>query len=277
MYLKKLALLFSITLLLASCVSKKEFEALQKDLKSTEDKLSSTKLELADCLEDKEARADEIKYLKTTNYKLLNNIGDLSTLSAKEAENLERSLESLREKDLKISRLQDAVNKRDSVTLAVVTSLKGAIGNMNDDDISINVDKGVVFISISDKLLFASGDYEVNKDASKVLAKVAKVINAKPQFEVMVEGHTDTVPVIPSSPIIDNWDLSARRAASVVRILNKEYEVDPARLIAAGRSHYQPLSDNTTKEGRKRNRRTRIVMLPKLDEFYAMVEKELNK
>lgn len=277
MYYKKFAFLFSIAILMASCVSKKEFEALQGDLKTTEDKLSSVKLELADCLEDKEARADEIKYLKTTNYKLLNNIGDLSTLSAKEADNLERSLESLREKDLKINRLQDAVNRRDSVTLAVVTSLKGALGNMNDEDISINVDKGVVFISISDKLLFESGDYQVNKEAGKILAKVAKVVNGKPQYEVMVEGHTDTVPVISSSPIIDNWDLSARRAASVVRILNQDYQVDPARLIAAGRSHYQPLADNATKEGRRRNRRTRIVMLPKLDEFYAMVENELKK
>jgi len=264
-------------ILLTSCVAKKDFVALQEDLKTTEDKLSLTKLELANCLEDKEASAQEIAYLKESNYKLLNNVGNLSTLSAKEAENLEKSLERLREKDLTISRLQDAVNKRDSVTLALVTSLKRSLGDVNDEDISVNVEKGVVFISIADKLLFKSGDYQVSKEAGAVLQKVATVIKAKPTFEVMVEGHTDTVPVIPSSPVIDNWDLSARRAASVVRILTDTYEVNPAQLIAAGRSYYQPIGDNRTEDGRRRNRRTQIVLLPKLDEFYNMVEQELKR
>jgi len=264
-------------ILLTSCVAKKDFVALQEDLKTTEDKLSLTKLELANCLEDKEASAQEIAYLKESNYKLLNNVGNLSTLSAKEAENLEKSLERLREKDLTISRLQDAVYKRDSVTLALVTSLKRSLGDVNDEDISVNVEKGVVFISIADKLLFKSGDYQVSKEAGAVLQKVATVIKAKPTFEVMVEGHTDTVPVIPSSPVIDNWDLSARRAASVVRILTDTYEVNPAQLIAAGRSYYQPIGDNRTEDGRRRNRRTQIVLLPKLDEFYNMVEQELKR
>lgn len=275
--IKKLMLFAGLGLFAASCVSQKKFDELQEKYDQTSDKLSSAKLELADCLEDKKARKEEIKYLKSTNYELLKNVGNLSTLSTKEAENLEKSLESMKEKDLTIKRLQDAINKKDSVTLALVTSLKGALDDVNDEDISINVEKGMVYVAISDRLLFKSGDYDVSKDAQRVLSKVAKVINSKPSFEVMVEGHTDTVPVIPSSPIEDNWDLSTRRAASVVRILQNEHEVDPARMIAAGRSEYKPVATNETEEGRARNRRTKIVLLPKLDEFFAMIDKELNK
>src|SRR5690606_30819015 len=132
-------------------------------------------------------------YLKRNNQDLINNMGNMTTLTAKGAENIEKALESMKEKDLKISRLQDALTKKDSVTLALVTSIKGAVG-INDPDIQVNVEKGVVFISISDKLLFRSGSYIVSDRAKEILGKVAKVINSKPDFECMVEGHTDNVP-----------------------------------------------------------------------------------
>jgi len=182
----------------------------------------------------------------------------------------------MREKDLTIMRLNDAINMKDSVTLALVTSLKGVLGNMADTDIEINVEKGVVFISISDKLLFKSGSYEVTEQAGTVLGKVAQVINNKPEFEFMVEGHTDNVPI--SKPgIKDNWDLSVLRATSVVRILQEEYKVDPARMTAAGRSSYIPVVDNDSPENKSKNRRTRIVVLPKLDQFYNMIEEGLEE
>jgi chemotaxis protein MotB len=199
-------------------------------------------------------------------------MGNLTTLTTKGAENLEKSLESLQEKDLTIRRLQDAVTRRDSVNLSLVQSLKGVLGNLDDEDIEISVEKGVVFVSISDKLLFRSGSYTVTNAAKEVLGKVAKVVNNKPDFEFMVEGHTDNVPYRSNGIILDNWDLSAKRATSVVRILQNDFGVDPKRMTAAGRSYYIPLVDNETSANRAKNRRTRIVVLPKIDQFYSMIE-----
>jgi chemotaxis protein MotB len=259
-----------------SCVSKKKYTQLESQYQQTDARLSSTKLELAKCLDDKKTAKSEIKYLRKTNYQLLKNVGNMATLSKKEAENLEKSLESIQEKDLTIGRLQDAINKRDSVTFALVTSLKGATVGINDEDISINVEKGVVYVSISDKLLFTSGSYEVNANAKSVLDKVAKVINNQPNLEFLVEGHTDNKAVRSTASYKDNWELSLQRAASVVRILQNDLEVDPSRMTAAGRGEYVPVADNATEEGRAKNRRTRIVILPKLDEFYSLIEEGME-
>ena len=215
-------------------------------------------------------------FRSNTNSALLNSQGDFATISKKAAENLERSLESIKEKDKQLQTLRDAVNRKDSVTLALVTSLKGALGNLQDEDIQIKVEKGVVFVSISDKLLFASGSYHVTDRAHKVLGKVATVVNDKPDIEFMVEGHTDTDP-IHTKCIEDNWDLSTKRATSIVRILQDEYNVDPSRMTAAGRSEYVPVASNATAEGKAKNRRTRIVVLPKLDKFYDMIEKGMKQ
>jgi chemotaxis protein MotB len=190
----------------------------------------------------------------------------LISLTQKGAENLERSLESIKEKDLIITRMQDAVTKRDSVTLALVQSFKSSLGTLSDDDIEINVEKGVVYVSISDKLLFNSGSFTVTTRARGVLEKIAKVISDKPDLEFMVEGHTDNLPIdqekaaetIPG--IVDNWDLSVKRATSVVRILQNSYGVDPTKLVAAGRSFYMPIADNGFKHTRAVNRRTRIIV-----------------
>jgi chemotaxis protein MotB len=264
-----------VVALMSSCVSKKKYTALETKHQETEDAYSTAKLKLAECLDDRENRKKEIDYLKSVNYQLLNNVGNLATLSKKEAENMEKSLESIKEKDLRIKSLNDALSKKDSVTIALVTSLKGVLGNMSDEDIQINVEKGVVFISISDKLLFKSGSYQVSENAKEVLGKVAKVVNNKPGMDIMVEGHTDNVS-IKNAVLQDNWDLSVKRATSIVRILQDDYKVKPERMTAAGRSYYVPVSSNDTKEGRAANRRTRIVILPKLDEFYGMVEQGMK-
>ena len=218
---------------------------------------------------------EQNQFLKANNQDLINNIGNLTTLSQKGAENLEMSLESMKEKDIRIQRMQDAVTKKDSVTLALVTSLKGVLGNMSDEDIEINVEKGVVYVSISDKLLFRSGSYTVTSRAKEVLGKVATVVNNKPELEFMVEGHTDNVP-IKIDGIVDNWDLSVKRATAVVRILEKDFGVAPARMTAAGRSFYIPIADNDTAANRAKNRRTRIVILPKLDQFYDLIEQGMQ-
>ena len=263
-----------LSMTLTSCVSKKKFTALEAKQKETQDLLNSATVKLNSCLTEKDAFAQQIEYLKKNNADLINNVGNLTTLTTKGATNLEKSLESLKEKDLKINRLQDALTKKDSVTLALVTSLKKEVG-INDPDIKINVEKGVVFISIADNLLFKSGSYEVSAGAKDVLAKVAKVINSKPDFECMVEGHTDNVP-FKSSVLLDNWDLSVKRSTSIVRVLQNDLGVDPKQLIPAGRSYYVPLVDNDSPANRAKNRRTKIIILPKIDQFYDMIEKEMK-
>ncbi|MBE0391736.1 flagellar motor protein MotB [Flavobacterium sp. PL002] len=274
--MKKIVIALSVMALLSSCVSKKKYADLEAKNKETQDLLNSATVKLNSCLEEKAGLTATVSGLREHNQTLISSSKDMTVLTTKGAENIEKALESIKEKDLKISRMQDALTKKDSVTLAVVTSLKGAVG-LNDPDIEINVEKGVVFISIADKLLFKSGSYEVTDKAKGVLAKVAKVVNDKPDFECMVEGHTDNVPYNGSGVLLDNWDLSVKRSTSIIRVLTNQLGVKPEQLIAAGRSSYVPLVDNDTAENRARNRRTRIVVLPKIDQFYEMIEKEMKK
>jgi len=281
--MKKIFLGFvGLAVLLSSCVSQKKYADLEAKQMETQDLLNTATVKLNSCLEEKataEARmntlADQNAFLKANNQELINNMGNLTTLTTKGAENLEKSLESLQEKDLTIRKLQNAITRRDSVNLALVQSLKGVLGNLDDEDIEISVEKGVVFVSISDKLLFRSGSYNVTNAAKQVLGKVAQVVNNKPDFEFMVEGHTDNVPYR-SGVLLDNWDLSAKRATAVVRILQNDFSVDPARMTAAARSYYVPLVGNETADNRAKNRRTRIVVLPKLDQFYSMIEEGMK-
>lgn len=273
--MKRIVVILALAgLTLTSCGSKEKIAELEKKNKEIQDMLNSTTLKLNTCLAEKDGMAARIEDLKNSNQDLIKTRDNFATLSTKGAENIEKSLESLKEKDLKISRLQDALTRKDSVTLALVTSIKRAVG-VNDPDIEVNVEKGVVYISIADKLLFKSGRYEVTNEAKRVLGKVAAIVKDKPDFECMVEGHTDNVPI--NNPVlVDNWDLSVKRATSIVRVLQNDYNIDPSRLVAAGRGEYVPLEENTTAEGRARNRRTRILILPKIDQFYDMIEKEMK-
>ncbi|MBL7473585.1 OmpA/MotB family protein [Robertkochia sediminum] len=282
--MKKILLLGAAgALILSSCVSSKKYGELEAKQKETQDLLDSATVKLNSCLEDKATADAELaslrkqnEMLRANNQELINNMGNLTTLTTKGAENLEKSLESLKEKDLTIRKLQDAVTRRDSINLALVQSLKGVLGNLDDEDINISVEKGVVYVSISDKLLFSSGSTTVSNRAKEVLGKVATVVKNKPDFEFMVEGHTDDVPVKSTAPFKDNWDLSVLRATSVVRILQDEFGVSPARMTAAGRSQYAPVASNDSREGKSKNRRTRIVVLPKIDQFYSMIEEGLK-
>lgn len=278
--MKKIFIVLFATGLIVSCGAKKDLEEKQRQ---TQELLDTATVKLNACIADEKAAMariegmqEQIATLKNSNNSLLNNQGDLVTLSKKGSENLERSLESIREKDLQIRSLNDAITKKDSVTLALVTSLKSSLGNLNDEDINVNVEKGVVYISISDKLLFSSGSDKINENAKAVLGKVAKVVNDKPEIDIMVEGHTDNQP-ISSARFADNWALSTARATSVTRVLQEDFKVDPKRMTAAGRSYFVPLASNDTAEGRAKNRRTRIVVLPKLDQFFDMVEKGMEQ
>ena len=269
--------------LMSACVTTKQHNQLSDEyvaIKNLHEKnlsdLARAQRELASLKDRTERDQAELDRLRAQTDKLIGNMGEMATLSKKEAENLETSLEKINEKDMQIRSLQDAIDRKDSVTFALVTSIKGVIGNLDDEDIQIKVDKGAVFVSISDKFLFRSGSFRLNSRAMDVLAKVAKILDAKPDFEVMVEGHTDNVSYR-KGDLLDNWDLSTKRATSIVRVLQDDFNIDPARMTAAGRAEYVPITDNDTAESRAANRRTRIIILPKLDQFYGMIEEGLKE
>ena len=279
--MKRLLVLTLVSgLVLTSCVSSKKYKDLEAQQKETQDRLNTATVKLNSCLSDKaaaEATIDglnrELTDLKRTQAELIQSSKELTILTQQGAYNLEKSLESLREKDLKISRLQDAMNKKDSVNLALVTSLKKEVG-LDDPDIEINVEGGVVLISLSVKVLFRSGSYNVTTRAKEILGKVATVINSKPEFEALIESHTDDVPY-KKGVLLDNWDLSVKRSTAIVREL-QELGVNPGQLIAAGRSYYDPLVANDNAANRATNRRTNIMVIPKIDQFYEMIENELE-
>jgi chemotaxis protein MotB len=268
----------ALAVLGTSCVSKKKYMAIQASNETLNTKLADCNAALDACQKDKsmlqnsnQHLKDQVNEMSMTNQALLNNVGNMATLSSKEAANLEKSLESIKEKDLQIRRMQDALDKKDSITLALVVSLKSSLGNLNDTDVTVNVEKSVVFISLSDKMVFTSGSTEISPRANEVLSKVAKVVNDKPDMEVLVEGHTDDV------PIKRDCDLSVMRATAITRVLTEKMGVDPARITAGGRSQFVPLVPNDTPEHRSTNRRTRIVILPKMDQFYGMIEQGLKQ
>jgi chemotaxis protein MotB len=271
---------------LFSCVSTKKFKKSQADYATLQTQYTQLQGNLTDCNDQKTAISHkasglendianlnkQIDFLKQNNNQALKQLQDLSVISGTQAESIKKSLENLGAKDNYIQTLQQQMAHKDSLNMALVMNLKGAIGNMDDQDINIKVDKGVVYIDISDKLLFKSGKYEVTDQANTVLGKVATVLKNQPDIEFMVEGHTDNVPYKGSGILQDNWDLSVKRATAVVRILQNQYGLDPAKMAAAGRSEYKPVEDNSTKEGKAANRRTRIVILPQLDQFFKLLE-----
>ena len=290
--MKPIIFFLGITLFLFSCVSQKKYKEAQAQTNQLNVTLSGVQADLKNCtdaknnlandkqnLQDQNANLNnrisdlnkQIDFLKENNTTVLRQLQDLSVLSGSQAESIKKSLENIGAKDAYIQDLQTAMARKDSLNMVLVMNLKGAIGNLEDQDINIKVDKGVVYIDISDKLLFTSGKYEVTKNAKQVLGKVAEVLKNQPDIEFMVEGHTDNVPYR-NGVLLDNWDLSVKRATAVVRILQNEYGLSPAKMAAAGRSEYNPLTTNDTPDGRAANRRTRILILPQLDQFFKLLE-----
>ena len=277
------------TVSMISCVSSKKFKAeqaryaelngrydsLQNNLKGCEDAKAEEARKRAGLQSDLDALAKQLDLLKQNNTSALKQLEDLSVISSSQAESIKKSLDNIGAKDAYIQDLQAQMARKDSLNMALVMNLKGALGNMDDQDINIKVDKGVVYVDISDKLMFKSGSYSITPKAKEVLGKVATVLKAQPDIEFMVEGHTDNNELRGNiGPMKDNWDLSVMRATSVVRTLQKQYGLDPAKMAAAGRGEFKPVSDNTTSEGKAANRRTRIVILPQLDQFFKLLEKK---
>ena len=277
---------------LTSCVTKKQFLSLQseldaanKDLGKCGESLNDYMNRLSACERDKEKlrgdlrttenslklREEQIEDLKEQRDKQLTQVGDLTVLSKSANDNIKETLSQLEKKDKYIHLLQAAKTKADSINLALAVNLKSVLKDgIEDEDVEVKVDKTVVFVNLSDKMLFESGSSKLTSRANEVLGKIAQIVASRPEVEVMVEGYTDNVP-IKNACVDDNWDLSVKRATSVVRTLQTVHKVDPNRLIAAGRGEYNALTSNDTAEGRSTNRRTRIIILPKLDQFYDLL------
>lgn len=263
-----------LSILLSSCVSQKKYADLETQYGVAKQDLVDAKAELQGCLIDKEHLAELNSSLKEDKARSLQQVENLTVLTQSSSDNIKDIITQLSEKDKYINGIRAAMTKKDSINLALAFQLKRDLAaGIQDEDIQINVEKTVVYISIADKLLFKSGSAVVSEKAKVVLGKVATVISSKPDMEVQVEGYTDNVP-ISTNCMKDNWDLSVSRATSVVRVLHNDFNIQPGRLIAAGRSEYVPLESNDTAEGRSTNRRTRIVILPKLDQFFDILEQK---
>jgi chemotaxis protein MotB len=287
MRIKNMVLAGLLPVILFSCVSSKKFKSLQskyddlnKTYSSLQNDLQKCNTNVSDLTRQKsacDAQVDalnkQIAFLKENNTQALKQLEDMSVISSSQAQSIKQSLENIGAKDAYIQSLQQAMARKDSLNMVLVMNLKGAVGDLNDKDINIKVDKGVVYIDISDKLLFNSGEYNVTPKAQEVLGKVAKVLKNQSDIEFMVEGHTDIKPYR-RGVLLDNWDLSVKRATSVVRILQNQYGLEPTHIAAAGRGEYLPVSTNDTPEGRALNRRTRIIILPQLDQFFKLLEKK---
>jgi len=302
--MKKVFLLSLLaSLILSSCVSKKKYESLRADLAVELDvankdlgkcgeslnaymnKLTACEKENARLLAELKANTgtlqarqeqiedlkDQITDIRGVRDNTVNQVGDLTVLTQEANQNVKATLDQLQKKDKYINLLQAAKTKADSINLALAVNLKDVLRDgIADQDVNIKVDKTVVFINISDKMLYESGSYRLTPRANEVLNKIATIVKSRPELEVMVEGYTDNVPMR-SSCITDNWDLSVKRSTSVVRALQTKYGVDPNKLIAAGRGEYNQLASNDTADGKSTNRRTRIILLPKLDQFYDLL------
>jgi chemotaxis protein MotB len=290
--MRKYLVVVAVSGLLVSCVSSKKYKNIEAEYSTLSNKFTQLQSDLKGCEDDRlKANSnlqsmqsanefqkqqitglnDQVEFLKKNTNQMISNLKDLSVISDKQAESVGKSLDKLSERDAYIKDLQSAMARKDSLNMNLVLNLKGALADVGDSDIDVKVDKGVVFISISEKLLFNTGKYNINPSAKKVLSKVAQVLNNQPNLEFLVEGHTDNVPV-KGNFIKDNWDLSAMRATSIVRVLQQDYKIDPKRMTAGGRSQYVPIESNETAAGRAANRRTRIVVLPQLDQFFQLLE-----
>ncbi len=273
--MKKISITLLAVVLLSSCVSKKKYVALETENGQLKSELTKTKVEK----EDLEAKFTAIQARVDQYNKKINSLTEENEAKLVQADGTvisENTKKNMRETLKKVppAYFVNVKTLKDSMNLAVSYNLKNSMDTStleDDEDISININETVVMISISDKMLFNSASYKVSDKANNILQKIADVINSEPSVEVMVEGHTDSKS-IHTSKIEDNWDLSVLRATSVVRKLQEDYNVAPEKLIASGRSFYHPLAENNdTKENRAINRRTRIVILPNIDKFFALM------
>ena len=275
--MRKLSVLLIVIVLTTSCVSKKKYTALELDRDNLKGELHKTTI----AKEELEGKFAEIERKVTAYNAKINALKEESDAKLTTADGLVISTEAKNQMRATLAKidaetLKDTKSLKDSMNLAVSYNLKKAMASSDlneNDDIAININETVVMISISDKLLFNTASYRMSNKADHILQKIADLVNSEESLDLMVEGHTDSR-TISNAKVADNWDLSVLRATSVVRRLQNKFNVGSDKLIASGRSSFQPLVSNDTKEDRARNRRTRIVILPNIDKFFALMNSE---
>ncbi len=288
--MKKLFIILAAGLLLTSCASKKKYNelqnnyaALQDQQRQTLDDLQAAKVTLAENRATINSLEDRLKEAKSNNEQLKASYAALQG-------SLDKSLQQSAEGNISISKLVDEINasnkfikqlveakdKSDSLNITLTNNLTRSLSKEEMKEVDVQVLKGVVYISLADNMLYKSGSYQINERAAETLSKIAKIINDYKDYEVLIEGNTDNVPISREN-IRNNWDLAALRASSVVQELQNRYGVDPKRLTAGSRGEYNPIATNDTELGRQRNRRTQIIITPKLDEFMELIEQAPEK
>lgn len=283
MYIMKIrSILFPVlagALMLSSCASKKEFEALKAENAELKLQNQDTRINLAECNANSKNLQDR---LAEEQRRVADLRKDYQTLQG----SLDKSLQQNNQGNINISKLVDEINasnrfikqlveaktKSDSLNMVLTNNLTRSLNRDELQEVDVQVLKGVVYISLADNMLYKSGSYEINDRASETLSKIAKIIKDYKDYDVLVEGNTDPVPISRTN-IRNNWDLSCLRASSVVQALQNQYGVNPARLTAAGRGEYNPITANDSDLGKQRNRRTQIIITPKLDQFMDLIDK----
>lgn len=262
----------AVVLGMTSCVSKKQYDALSGNYKQCIENIGERQREIQDLKSQNASLTSENNLLKSQHDALKSSLDACLSNSGKSSANIDKLVGEINSSNSYIKQLIASNAKNDSLNLALSNKLKRSLDNVADSDVQVKVLKGVVMISLSDKMLYKTGDYNVLPAAQEVLGKVAKVINDYDKYSVLIEGNTDNVGLNSSSLPRDNWDLSALRGTSVAKVLQTQFGVDPSRITAGGRSEYNPKATNMSVSGRAENRRTEIIIMPKLDEFMKLMD-----
>ena len=270
--MKKTVFMISLVagMLLTSCASKKELQACQEDNKALQANYQDTKEQLAAANTRVASLQEQLAAVQKTNETLQNSLDKSLTNASQNNISIEKLVDQINESNQYIRHLVEVKSKSDSLNMVLTNNLTRSLSKEELKEVDVQVLKGVVYISLADNMLYESGTYKINKRAAETLSKIAKIIKDYKDYDVLVEGNTDDVPISREN-IRNNWDLSCLRASSVVQALQNDYGVDPKRLTAAGRGEYNPLQPNTSEVGKMRNRRTQIIITPKLDEFMDLI------
>lgn len=272
MRLGKILAIGVVALTLTSCVSKKQYDALNLNYKQSIENLAERQREIQDLKSQNAGLTSENNLLKSQNDALKTSLDACLSNTGKSSANIDKLVGEINASNSYIKQLISSKSRNDSLNIALSNKLKRSLDNLNDSDVDVKVLKGVVMISLSDKMLYQTGRFDVLPAAQEVLGKVAKVINDYDTYSVLIEGNTDNVPLNSNNVPRDNWDLSALRATSIAKILQTQFAVNPNRITAGGQSEYNPKTTNASVSGRAENRRTEIIIMPKLDEFMKLMD-----
>ena len=269
--------MMAVALMATSCASKKDLQNCQNENKELSSNYQAAKEKLAATEASLAAAQEQLATAKSDYAKLQGSLDKSLNNASQNNVSIEKLVDQINESNQYIRHLVEVKSKSDSLNMVLTNNLTRSLSKEEMKEVDVQVLKGVVYISLADNMLYQSGSYEVNSRAQETLSKIAKIITDYKDYDVLVEGNTDNVPVSTTSAkmknIRNNWDLSALRASSVVQALQNQYGVDPKRLTAGGRGEYNPVTSNSTEVGKQRNRRTQIIITPKLDQFMDLIDK----